>query len=561
MSKEYSITAPDDGEVVIYNPEGRWTNYALRETYTGTTGKGKYVPKIRDWVTDDDTGEVYRTVDVDLTTLIPRLVKIKNPNIGPDVTDEDLLIGVGPGTYADTYLAYLDKSTRPYTLAVDQRLYTKGPDATKAVIYRGSTTDGTWHPISCVFDANNTLISNELQLVLTKSSDVTNYNERAVPVCYTTDDMPDNEVITVYFYSDNGLLVSKRQLLVMNTAFIRRPDESLRYVTHVELRTPFLSSSDPHRVNYPINVPVRGFNMLGVVHYSDGTELELPVDNRRFSIMGLSDFVATVPNQEIPVILKYTLAADEQAIDAGENDGEFFKTAVYTFVTQRAEGAYVVKLYGYPRWLQDSARYTIDWFLGNMERGMIYDVSPYVRFNENSPPFLPDSYGVAQRLSVSLDLAKINGTYKSYMHTQVIDVVLRRPGSDRLGTRWEVGFEPGQNPMYGRDNVVMMQDINANLKILNMRMGEKTLDSWLDRIFYLTKPVYDPSEEARAPIPNMFNLIINGTKFEYSISNWGDDLTYNGSLKDADNVYVEFFKRTPESDVMLGISGIPVQTV
>ena len=184
-----------------------------------------------------------------------------------------------------------------------------------------------------------------------------------------------------------------------------------------------------------------------------------------------------------------------------------------------------------------------------------------MRFNENSPPFLPDSYGVAQRLSVSLDLAKINGTYKSYMHTQVIDVVLRRPGSDRLGTRWEVGFEPGQNPMYGRDNVVMMQDINANLKILNMRMGEKTLDSWLDRIFYLTKPVYDPSEEARAPIPNMFNLIINGTKFEYSISNWGDDLTYNGSLKDADNVYVEFFKRTPESDVMLGISGIPVQTV
>ena len=545
-----------DGHVPIYNPNGRFTVWALSEIYQGGPGENRYVPKVKDLVIDMDLFLHYRVDGLDVATLIPQLTELRPIQSGGEMTDEDLLLGPGPGTQSDTYRVYLDTSVIPHALAVDARLSVAGTMVSYCRIFRGADLTEDGHIISGQYDPAGNLLGNRIPLELVQMPGTQNVAIKTVPVCYTVENVPNGEVVTAVFYSDAGHVVSKRQLLLENTSFIRSANTATKYITGISLECPFLSETDNRLINLPINVLLSGVNMIGVVHYSDGSVNKMPVDGTKFALLGMEGYVATIVNQEAPLVLRYRLSTNE--IVYGANVGEFpHVSQEYTIKTMQQDGAYSVKLFGYPVWLDAVNGYTLRWYLYNADRSTVYDVSGYVEYSSQGPAFNPIAYGINQRLTVAVNLQQVNGSFRDYRHIQTLDVILWGPGTQRT-TNWTIAFDIGQNPPFGTDNKADLEFVNSNFYRLKIDNGETDLQAWLDRIYYRTKPLIDQYREQVPPAPTHFRLRFGTFNNEYPIEEWnlehvvGNGLTNNGTL------FIEFFRRTGQNDLQLAVSALPI---
>lgn len=545
-----------DGHSPVYNPEDSWHMWKLAEIYTGQVGFQRYVPKIGDWVKDTDTNVDYEVTLLDPTTLVPTLTEKKAAAV-----DEftDVLLGVGPGTQSDTYRLYRDASKTPNTLAVDARLHVAGTMAATCKIFKGSDLTGDAAVISNFYDNAGNLLGNAipLELVAMDSSSGTNISIKTVPVCYTTQDLSDGELVTAVFFAADGHVVSKRQLLVENTAFIRSSNSSLKYVTGIALKTPFLSPSDPMLVQYPLNVPLEGLQLIGVVNYSDGSSVELPVDGTKFSVFGFERFVSSIVGQQFSIVLKYVLSAGEICYTANAVSNDRFVSEVYKATTLNEDGAYSVKLFGYPVWGGAVSGYQMEWYMYNLDRQAAWHVTPYVSYNANQPVFDGLRYGANQHLSVSVNLKDVNPTFKNYTHTQTLDVVLFGPGTLRT-TNWTVGFDPNQSPPYGIGDHADTVFTNANLATVNISCGETDFNAWLNRLYSLTKPLTDPQQELAPPAPTHFSIVLGGQDVVFPIASWNQTIVLNQALTNNGTLFVKFFKRTADNDIQLAIAALPI---
>ena len=548
-----------DGVVPIYNPEGRFQVWEKSEIYVGQQGSQRYVPKVRDLVVDMDLGLFHKVISVDPASLISVLQEFKPIASGGELDAQDLLLGVGPGTQSDTYRVYLDKSVIPFALAVDARLSVAGSMVSYARIFRGADLTDQGQIISHVYDNAGNILGNKIPLELVSAPVGQNVAIKTVPVCNTMENLPDGEVVTAVFYSDAGGVVSKRQLLVENTAFIRSANLSTKYITGISLECPFLSQTDPRRIDLPINVLMQGLNMFGVVHYSDGSSTRLPVDGTKFTMLGLENFVATVVGQEASVVLRYRISDGEVVYGAGV--GQFpHISQTYKVKTQQQDGAYSVKLFGYPVWLNGTDGYTMRWYLYNSDRDVSYNVTGLVEFAQNSPAFNPILYGVNQRLTVAVNLQAVNGAYNNYRHVQTLEVVLWREGTERQ-TNWTIAFDAGQAPVYGENNHADLEFVNANLMRLKIGMGEPTKEAWLQRLYYRTKPLIDPMREQVPPVPTHYRLRFGNFDLEFPIEQYADTQQIGAGLVNNGTLFIEFFRRTPQNDLQLAVAGVPIYQV
>lgn len=554
------ITGSVDGKTPIYNPEARFTVWALTEIYQGTIGENRYVPKIGDMVKDMDLGLEYKVTAINQATLIPTLTIIRAIPSG-DFTAEDLLLGVGPGTQSDTYRVYRDASVIPNALAVDARLQVAGTMASYCRIFRGPDLTNQGDVISGFYDTQGNLLSDRIPLEVVAIPGGGNVSIKTVPVCYTMDDLPDGEVVTAVFYSDAGGVVSKRQLLIENTAFIRAANTPARYITGISLECPFLSSSDNRLINLPINVLLTGVNMLGVVHYSDGSQVKMPVDGTKFALLGMDGYIATVVDQQASLVLRYRLSPDE--VVYGHGVGEFpHISEPFRIKTAQADGSYSVKLFCYPVWTNAIDGYTLRWYMYNADRTTVYNVTGLVEFSSNGPAFNPIAYGINQRLSVAVNLQAVNGAYRDYRHVQTVEVILWGPATDRDDTNWSIAFDIGQNPPYGVDpHHALIEFVNVNLYRLNLASGATTEAEWLQKLYYASKPLIDQQRELVPPAPTHFRLRFGNYDLEYQINEWNETKQIGNGLANNGTVFIEFIKRTPQSDMQLAVGALPIWQV
>jgi hypothetical protein len=552
--------AGTDNVVPVYEPTARFTTWRMAEVFLGGPGENRYIPKVNDLVLEENPYQWLKVVSLDPTTWIPVFKKVNFVVDDSKFSTEDLLLSDSPGLPTETFRLYVDKSTIPFNAAVEARCYVRGSMASYARVFKGSEVLGNLKLISAFYDNSGNLLGNNVALELAELDNIQNYTRRTVMPFYTTEDLQDGEVVTIVFYSDTGGVISMRQLIVVNTAFIRTTDASQKFITDITLETPFMSETDKSLIEYPVNVPVRGFNLFGVVHYSDGTSLRMPVDNSKFEIFGLENYVATVIDQKLPLTLKYNLSPGEVCYSATENDGKFMKKH-YKLRTIRANGAYSVKLFGYPVWVDAANGYRMEWWLLNLDRKTSQLVTNEVQLGNTSAPFRPLTFGALQNIQVTLDLNKANGIYKKYIHTQSYEVLLRRAGDDVGETRWTVGFEPGQNPHFGGDNRADTYFVNQNLMKVKIGQGCTSLDQWLERLFYRTRPLIDQEREMEAPEPNMFALIVAGVEYEFRIDQWNSELVVNRAIPNNATLFVKFFTRTVETDLVTGLTGLPVYQV
>lgn len=555
-----------DGHVPVQDPNGLWKTWSISEIYTGAQGANRYVPKVKDYVVDPDTNEWWVVVSIDPSTLIARLNSIIDVP-GGNLSDNDVLLGVGSGTSADTYRVYIDKTVMPHTLSVDARVRVPGSMLTKARLFIGSQLTGNEKLISAFYDQSGHLLGQDipLELVGVGSYDTgmpngaiitTNYAIKTVPTCYTTEDLPNGEYVTLVAYSDDGHIGYKRQLLAENTSFIRTTSAATKYITGISLESPFLSNSDPTLIQYPLNVPKVGLNLIGVVHYSDGSTIRLPVDNTKFSMFGFHDYVATIVGQALPLVLSYKLSPGEVVYGQTVSQNRALSQS-YKAVTLDVDGSFTPKLFGYPVWIDALHGYRMEWFLYNLDRNLVFRVTPFVSYSPNGPLFNPTAYGVNQTLSVQINLRDVSGQFRSYIHTQTLSVALRAAGTERV-TNWTIAYDPNQTTIFGLNNFAAMTFVNQNLRKVKIDCNELVFANWLERIYYLTKPLTNPSHEVKAPEPNMFAFVFGDHQVEFTIDQWNQELQISDQLLNNDTLFIKFFRRTPETDIHLGISAMPV---
>lgn len=549
-----------DGFPPVYQPLRRFATFREEELFMGNAGKNKYVGNVRDIV--------YKVVDnkiihkeivyVDESTKIPTLRILIDGQEDTSLTDEELLLGRGPGTDSDTYRIFLDKSVRPFYAAIEARLDIRGSMASVGRLYKGADVYDETQRISLLYDSSGNFLGNDVPLQVVDRQG--NVAVKIMPPFHTLADLEDGERVTALFLSDEGGQISTRQLTVVNSGFIYKSDKHIRYVTGISLRTDYLSSSSPKVIDFPIGTTQLSMNLRGVVHYSNGDEVELPVDGTKFEFYGLENFLATSPGKQFSGFLKYKLSDEEVHFGGQVVGSERFFQEEYKIRTLVQDGAYSVKLFAYPNWIDQANGYRMEYFLMNLDRSICQRVTPHVRLGENSPAFEPLSFGIKQNLNVQLDLNKAIPSFKSHLHSQIIGVSLITAGGE-AGTNWRVEFDPGQNPQFGVGNYAEMVFVNANLKRVKLHMGISKQSDWLERLYRDSKPIMNVVTEDKAPDPTHFAIVTNAARTEHQLSEWRDVFDLGQEIYHGHTLYIEFFRRTMNNDLRLGIAGIPLRQV
>ncbi len=545
-----------DGLTPQYDPTAGFRIWRIDEIYMGGVGLNKHVPKINDLVVEFPPLVYKQVIAIDETTLIPDLVRVVIDENNGQFEEGDSLLAVGPGAPSDTFRVYLDKSVIPYSMAVDGSVMIGGSRFTHARVFRGvDLNENTGEIVSLVYDSLGNVVGNSIPLELVGLSG--NIATKTVPPFQTMKNLPDNEIVTLVVYTDTGHVGYKRQLKVENTSYIRRASSSTKYVTHISLKCPFLASNDATLINLPVNVPLNGLNLIGVVHYSDGSSIEYPVDGTRFALIGMNNFIATQVGQELnTLVLRLQLLQNEVSYDTTQfNEG--YMTRNFRIVTTAPDGAYNIKLYCVPTWQDTVHGYRLRWYMYNLDRQVTQEVTNFVTYSPESAIFNPIGYGISQNLVVAINLKDISASNVDYRYVQSIAISLRGPGTART-TNWSIAYVNGQNPEYGIDTHVNLKFINVNLYEIAFGSGFATQSEWLNKLYWNGKPLYNPQTEGSAPTPNFFILVVGNQEYEYDISEWNTTTQIPNGLDVNGTAVIKFIRRTQTTDLQLGLAALPI---
>ena len=549
-----------DGTVPIYDPKARWCIWALHEVYRGaegastTTGKPLYVPKLKDYVRDVNNYTTYIVDVLDPVTLVPTLREIRPANMSFILSESDVLFGVGPGRQAEMMRAYLNTTSIPYTLSVDQLLRVGGSMTAYAKIFKGGDVSGQGEVVSKMYDAAGNFVSENVPLEKVEIDNHTNYAWKVVQQCYCTHALMDNEVLTIVFYSSNGVPVSKSQVLVENTSYIRNLNVSKKYITHIALESPFLASGNDFQIDYPLNVPKNSVNLEGVVYYSNGSTKRYPVNNNKFSLLGYDQFLSTIVGQKLDLVLRYTLDADEIAF-ANHSVQDKYITQPYQLNVVNPNNSYTVKLFSYPFWDDGVQGYILRWWMLNLDRNFFVEVTGMVNFDASLGAYDPTLFGTVQRKQVSINLRNVSGAFKPFVHTQLIEVSLfARP--EEWSTPWLISNEAVHTHVsYGHDLIAKKTGASQ----INISADIQTKEEWLQRVYLMTYPLVNPTIEFNAPSPTHFSLGIDGSWMDFPLSDWDKDLSTTVGVTKGRTVLIKLIKSTSTGDLTLSLAAMLIR--
>ena len=546
--------------VPIYDANRGFRTWHVSEIYTGPEGDGRYVPNVDDMVVDWDAG-FFRVITVDLRTGLSRLKEWQLPNKSTGDQQEGILFGIDISAIGESYRAYIDNSVTPHTLSLDSRLRCYGTTASHVKVFRGTDISDSGEILSAMYDGNGSFISENIPLESLRVDGEANNAIKTPKVGYTLRELPDGEVVTAVVYDDVGSAISYSRLLVKNSAFIRSTEANQRYVEGVYLESPFLSKTDDRVLELPTNMPVEGVSVTGVVQYSDGSKVRLPANAGQFQLHGLDHFISSTSGQKIPLVLVYWLGENEYGYGSNVGGNGRFVSEIYEGMTMPFESAYSIKLYAYPRWVDNIRGYELDYYIGTLDRSTFKKVNMQTSLTSNSPAFQPLAFGEEQHLTFAVEMSKVDPTYPAYRHIQTLDIELKRPGSE-AGDLWGVGFSHGQAPLFGEGLVADMSMVNANNWKLDLANHFTTQEEWLNHLYYATQPLRHVEKEAVAPAPNMFVVKTKTRSFEFPIERWANELTLGSNdLKQGESLIVEFIHRSSQNDLRLSMAALPVNLV
>jgi hypothetical protein len=546
-----------DGFVPVMDKSSNWKPWGKHEIWLGQEANGKFIPKIKDYVEDTDFHITYKVVGHD-SNWVPKLVRV-TPKPIADMDSEDLLLG----QTRDAFRCFIDDSVIPHRLQVDARCYVNARNAATARVYRGNPVNGAEEIISLVLDQSGLPIGTLIPLQKTVIPNGENVAQFYVPTAYTNAKIKNGEFLYVVLFDDTNAPLSSKELRAVVTSFTSSSDTSIKAVTGIALEGPLMSKLVPNRLEVPLNLTLNSMNLLGVVSYNSGEPKRLNVDGGRFDLGGFSAFVPSQAGEHFKMNLRYALAQGEVSFKGTEVGASRFITEEIDVMVVEVENQLSVKLYPYPVWINAAQGYRLRWFLLNLDRDIMYDVSTLVETGQGSPVLDPTMYNVKQNLTVALDLSKVNGNWRAWRFVQTVGITLIRAG-DLEGTKWRIAFDPNQAPEYGEGVQFRSRFINQNLSEIDVKSGFTTQAAWLQGMYYNTRPLTNPRLENEALVPTHF-IFTDGSgtaQVKLSIAEyWNKRFTVNFGVMQDTTWYIQFVKESANGDLILSVAGAPVKQV
>ena len=507
------------------------------------------------------TGTRYRVTGRDETTYLSTLTRWRDPSEAGGVADEDVLLGAGPGSQSESYRVFHNSRVTPFTGEFDGRLHVYARNASYIKLFRGSDATGNGTVISAIYDQSNQLISNNIPLELVHSPTGENLAIKAPAKFWITQKLTSGEPVTAIVYNSDGQPLSASKLLILETENYMHGGAAVKYITSIRLESQFMAAGEENLIQMPMTMPVQSAMFMGVVQYSDGTSLTLPVDGSKFTLAGINSYVASELGQRVPVQLIYRLSPEENAADVGGTESYRFMAEDYTVETVEAKTNYNVKLFSYPVWDPATTKYTLRHYLTNLDREEVWDVTSATRLSAQSPAYQGDLYNAEQSLIFVVELSEVDSIFADFRHVAPIGINLIRSGT-QTGAKWAVRFTPGQ-PLYGAELIATCaQGGGTGERTFNVANGYTNTNDWLNAVFYATEPVHNPQSEALAPEPTHFTLVAGNVSVTRTVDQFSDPIEIqSGAFPQGGTITLQFERHVGTDIFRLGVSGMPVDNI
>lgn len=486
------------------------------QIYDGPNNKGRFVPNVNDAVLDWNAG-VFRVIAVDYgKTNMSLLHPISLGSLGGGVSVDDTSIVTGPGSNSTNFRIYVNTKVVPHTLDIDSRCFWNGTENHYVKIFRGTDiSKETGVVISAVLNQSGTVVSENIPLETIVIPNGVNKGRKSAKPAHCSETVTDGELVTVQTYSASGRITSIDRFVIKTTNAMRTLDQSSNYVTGIELVSPFLSATDKRLVECPINMLTQSLQFTAKVTYDDGKTFTLPVDGTRFALAGKDFLVASQLGQVIDVSLLYTLSSGELALDSTAPLPNRIMHEPYRIKVIDANAYYTVKLFVVPEWR--GAQYSLRFFVTNLERNILTDVTDKVEYGAGNPKFVGNKYDGTQSLVVGFDLSSLGASFSNFRHVQPFKITLYRPGNLPDSVQYyEVSYN--NDLVFGTNCKAVYAAVptNGNKQTLDITCGQGTVDGWLNAIYYATEPLRHEMLEPRAPKPTHV-LVKVGTTFQREV--------------------------------------------
>ena len=540
MSNEEHLD--DGGYGVPFKDEKRgFRVFAYNEIYRGPDHEGQWVPNPGDLIVDVERNVFENVISVDYTNY-----SYVTENFSP------LKLANQEGVAFDDsqFKVYIDTTKHPATLRFDSQLYFRGSENSYIRLFKGSNITESGTAINATI-VNGNLVSQTTALV--QSSIENNVTIKNPVASNAIIDVEDGEVVTAVTYTNDGIPTSITKLFVMNTNLVMALETPSRQILDIKLNSPFISNGDSTLLMLPVNIPLDDIPMDVTVTYNSG-EVTYPIDGSKIKIDGLRNsgshdtfYISSIIGQRLDLVLSYRLSDNE--IYVGDDIVERTIVRDYAATTLAVDGAYSVKLYTVPMWLDNERGYRLKYYLSSIERGNIVDVTDLVEYGEVAAVFDPLLYNVKQRLNVRLDLSKVNQIYTAHIHAQSFHITLLKPGHED-GDSWLIEYQPTSDPL-GAGAKAYFDYENVDFTEIWVDCGASSKQEWLELLYDKSYPLFDIRDEDTPLVPTHVEVCVGSKNYIISVDTWMDSLTVENQVQNGGYIVLKWIRRTANDDLYL----------
>ena len=552
-----------DYNKLIFPKIGSFNVWHYRELFVGKESGPWKVPNEGDIVYTDQTG-IKRVVDVDVTTgkflwedYNPYGVLVTDPRQEQNDPDSVAvkLQGLGHGVPSDTSRLYLDTTVFPYQVALPMTTYSANPSVTHWRIFQGTDyTDINGKVVSSYYNTAGDFVSDRIPMYKNTIEPANSvYSYPATGNC--TKKLDDGSIVTVVFYSAEGIK-DVRHMLVQNTDVIRRSERANTRITSMRLVSSAINEAYPNLIRLPQGSLISSLGLSLKLTYDSGIVAYVGTDDPRVKLLGADAFISTNVGARHRLTLAYVLG-DSEINDTGLSEslnGDIVDG--YDVVIDTIDAQYASKVFVAPNYLSVVEGYTLKLTVMNLGHGLYSDVSNLCTITG----FDPLLYDVEQEVIIQLQMSDVSTSLPSSLQTYIVYLTLHDPLVENQ-TSWDIAYELGQEVTSGTESVVTLAQEGSGEWTYNFSLGITQPLAWMNALYWPTKPLYDPSTELQAPVPDRFRVKIGDKEIDKPITEFNVPITTTYGLQDYKTLNVMFYRTSGNGDQYTSVVGLEVRRV